>query len=116
MAEEKLMAIRGDTVEYDFAARRKDNSIINLTDAEEIKFTIRPSVAGGALITKRLNVGVEVENAELGLFTVTLFPPDTQLFGDYKILVYDAEVTDVDGTVVTVQHGYITVIGDVSRG
>lgn len=88
------------TIYLDLTAKdpkTKNKTIVDLTGAQSITFTMRQTKTSPVIVTKNLGVGITVTNAAGGKYTVKLDPSDTtDLEGIY---IFETKIVDASDNV-----------------
>ena len=114
MAEEKLTIIRGDSQSIDVVFEDDAGVKLNLT-GKTVFFTVKEQsdISANddkALIKKTITVHSDPTN---GKTTIVLAPTDTNL--EPANYVYDLQVKDAGGDIMSTEKSYLEIILDVTR-
>lgn len=117
---QKLSMVRGDTNSWLGQVTDPDNDDepINITGCT-MTWTVKRDIAdgaGAAVIRKTVGNGITLTTPAAGLFKLgPLLPTDTSVLDDEFVgLVFDVEMVDLAGNVVTVAKGTLFVSPDSS--
>ena len=108
--------VRGDTPTYDLELRSGDEALdlsgMDITFTAKRRYT---DTDEDAVIRHTLDDGITVVDAETGTATVRFDAADTADLDDLPTLVWDVQVEDAAGTVLTPLRGKLSVVRDVTR-
>ncbi len=85
----KIRAFRHQTKVFEVTAKDQDGKIAKLTGDVKLFVTVAEAAGGPALFTKTLDDGIEITDAEHGVFVVTFSTVDMALL-KAKTYKYDA--------------------------
>lgn len=114
-----LRVKRGDSTTIAIAAKKRDGVTPQPLTGMTLRFTAkahREDGDGSAVISKwSPSGGITIDDAILGLATVTLAPSDTSGFTGPRTLYWDVQMSDGAGSVKTLADGLLYVLPDITR-
>ncbi len=111
---------RGDTVTLPiWVAEDYDGNVIDLTGAA-LWFTAKlsaqlPDLGAGTFQQSTATSGVEIIDAVLGQYRITIEATKTASLTDSTAFFWDVQVRTADGRTITVKHGTVNVVADYTR-
>lgn len=115
----ELKMTRGDDRTFDIDIADQDGAAVDLSTFEGLWFTAKRRISDSdedAVFQKALGQGLELDTEIDGRASVTVDAADTTDLPDHNTrLVWDVQVKDGEGSVVTVAAGTLTVTPDVTR-
>lgn len=110
---------RGDTAAWDFTVTEPDGTAVDLTNADDIRFTVKARITdadGAAVAVRSLAGGVTILDAVGGIARVKMAVADTSSMTGLPLrFFWDLQLTDASANVYTVASGTLEVRQDVGQ-